>query len=421
MSPGPRTLRWLRLLPCLALAGWLGNVSAADAPIRSAGTLLFTDADTLVVADWRGAALHALKLPPLNVAPAQAGRPFNQLQVATRVAKLLGTSAERLQFEDMAMRPGAGLAYLSLSVDRGRGLPEPAVVTLDASGLVRRLDLARLPHGSAPIAGRPTDDQRFWADVPAATYTVTDMVYQAGKLYVAGLSNAAFASTLRVYDFPFNGTASATSVEMYHAVHNQVETRAPIRRMAIATLNGEPTLVAAYTCTPLVTIPLRDLKDGAHIVGRTVAELGWGSAPVGLVSLETQEGPALLLANSHKAADLLPVSAIAAASMQPGLAKPINWPTEPYLGVKAIPIPLAGIVRLGVQDKTFLTVLRRHGSTGALELVSLRQGAFLRLSDFINEYDFADFRYQASDGFRGLHGVLRSDEGYPELARRTLP
>jgi hypothetical protein len=64
---------------------------------------------------------------------------------------------------------------------------------------------------------------------------------------VAGLSNRSFASTLRVYDYPFSGKAQATTIEMYHPVHNQIETRAPIRSMTVMSIAGEPTLVAAYT------------------------------------------------------------------------------------------------------------------------------------------------------------------------------
>lgn len=108
-----------------------------------------------------------------------------------------------------------------------------------------------------------------------------------------------------------SNAASVTSVEMYHAVHNQVETRAPIRKTAIIDLNGEPTLLAAYTCTPLVTIPLKDLKDGVRIVGKTIAELGWGSNPVDVVTFDAGHGPMVLLTNSHKSADLMSVSDIA--------------------------------------------------------------------------------------------------------------
>ena len=53
-----------------------------------------------------------------------------------------------------------------------------------------------------------------------------------------------------------------------------------------------------------------------------------------------------------------------------------------------------------------------------MELVSIRKGAFLRLSDFVNEYDFADYRYGPSDGWRGVHHTLRTDEGFADLAPR---
>jgi hypothetical protein len=115
------------------------------------------------------------------------------------------------------------------------------------------------------------------------------------------------------------------------------------------------------------------------------------------------------------------VTDIAAGALKPGLATPIKWPTEPYLGVKAIPIPMSGIAKLGNQDKDFLGAMRRNESTGAMELVSIRKGAFLRVSDFINEYDFADFKYSPKDPFRGLHQVLYGDEGYPNHAAKAAP
>lgn len=406
-----------RALAALTVAG--AGMNATAGPVRSVGPMAFADADTLLVSDWRAGEIHALSLA---AAPGAVARQFNLKDVSGPIARALHTQPDKLRFEDMAFRPGAELAYIALSVTRARGLPLPALVAVDAAGKVAVVNLAAAARSSAPIANRPEADKVFWNDVPAATYTVTDMVFHDRKLYVAGLSNASFASTLRVYDFPFKGgAASATSIEMYHAVHDQVESRAPIRKMVIATLNGEPSLIAAYTCTPLVTIALKDLKDGAHVVGKTVAELGWGSAPVDMVAFDAGQGPMVLLTNSHKSADFMAVSDIAAASAQPGLKAPIKWPTEPYLGVKAIPVPISGIAKLGEQDKDFLGALRRNEASGAMELVSMRKGAFLRISDFINEYDFADYRYSPKDPFRELHQLLRGEEGYPNLAARAAP
>ncbi len=411
-----QNLSLTRIAATLALGAIAGTAGAG--PVRSAGAMSFASADTLVISDWRAGELHALRLPPVR----GAGSPqaFNLKDVSAAIARALHTRPDSLGFEGMAFRPGTELAYLTLSVKRASQTPAPALVTVDASGKVGLLDLAKLPHSSAAIQAAPAADKRFWRDMPEATLTVTSLLFNDGKLYVAGLSNASFASTLRVYDFPFTGKAATTSsIEMYHAVHNQLETRAPVRAMAIATLNGEPSLVAAYTCTPLVTIPLKALTDGAHIIAKTIAELGWGSEPVDMVSFDAGQGPVILLANSHKAADLMSVASIAEASALPGLATPIKWPAEPLLGLKSTYVPLPGVARLVDQDKDFIAALRRNEASGAMELVSMRKGAFLRLSDFVNEYDFADFRYQAGDGFKGVHKTLRTDEGFADLADRA--
>jgi len=392
----------------LALAG----------PVKSVGALAFANAETLVVADWRGQELHAIALPP--AAPA-AARPFNLRNVSTPIARALHVSPERVNFEAMAFRPGTEVAYVSLSVDRGRAVPAPAIVAVDSSGKVSVLALDKLARTSARVADAPAADRKFWRDTPEATLTVTDLVFDAGKLYVAGLNNTNFASTLRIYDFPFNEHATASTVEMYHPVHDQLETRAPIRKMAVVTLDGERSLVAAYTCTPLVVIPLKDLVDGAHVKGTTIAELGWGSAPVGMVAFDTAQGPQLLLANSAKSADLMPVSAIAAAAKQPSIATPIQVPASPLAGLKSTYLPLTGLDQLAMQDAQFIGALRRQPSSGAMQLVSFRVGAFLRVSDFVNEYDFDDFHYRAGDPFRGAHVVMRTDEGYPDLAARSAP
>ncbi|MDR3457528.1 MAG: hypothetical protein P4N60_08785 [Verrucomicrobiae bacterium] len=401
----------------LMLAVIAGNNITSAGPIKSVGQMTFADANTVIIADWRAGEIHALQLPPAANA---ATRPFNLKNISTPIAHALHTRPEKIHFEDMAFRPGAELAYLTISVDQGDKAPRPALVSVAAAGKVEVVDLVKTPQTSVEIKSRPMADARFWRDVPEATYTVTDLVCYEGKLYVAGLSGESFASTLRVYDFPFTGVGTATSIEIYHAVHNQMETRAPIRKMAIVALNGEPTLVAAYTCTPLVTIPLKDLKDGAHITGKTIAELGWGSAPVDMVTFDVGQGPMVLLVNSHKSADLMTVSAIAEASAQPGLSTPIKWPSEPLLGLKSTPIPLAGIVQLSNENKDFFGGLRPDATSGAMELLSIRKGAFLRLSDFINEYDFADYKYAPTDTWHGVHQMLRTDEGYPDLARRAV-
>ena len=413
-NPNHHKLRNKILCASLVLAfSACGGVATAGS-IKSVGTMTFADANTVIIADWRAGEIHALQLPP---SASVAAKPFNLKNVSAPIAKALDTKPDKLRFEDMAFRPGAELAYITVSVDRGSSVPTPALVSVDAEGKVSVINLSKTPHTSVEVKDRPAADKVLWRNVPEASFIATDMKFYDGKLYVAGLSNQKFASTLRIFDFPFKSDATATSIEMYHAVHNQNETRAPIRKMTVVTLNGEPSLLAAYTCTPLVTIPLKDLKDGAHVTGKTIAELGWGSAPVDMVTFDAGQGPMVLLINSRKSADLMSVASIAEASAQPGLTTPIKVPNEPLLGLKSVSIPMTGIAQLSDENKEFLGALRPNTETGDMELVSIRKGAFLRLSDFVSEFDFADYRYRPEDPWHANHKMLRTDEGYSDLAK----
>ena len=107
--------------------------------------------------------------------------------------------------------------------------------------------------------------------------TVVDLKFHGGDVFVAGVSNQEFSSTLRRIPYPFTGAASETHLEIYHLAHGLYETRAPIRTMQFANINGEDTLVAAYACSPLVTIPVSELKHGAKVRGKTIGDMAMAS------------------------------------------------------------------------------------------------------------------------------------------------
>ncbi|WP_394780188.1 hypothetical protein [Undibacterium sp.] len=395
-------------------SGLMQASQAAPTPlpaVQSATKLTFGDAGTLFIADWKGARIYALPV----AAQSAAGKPFNLKDIQKTIATSLKVPQTSLRFEDLAVQPGAEMAYVALTIKQGKA-NSPAIVSVDSEGKVKRIDLRKVAT-SVAITDKPAANATFWRDLPAQTLTVTDMKFYQGKLYVAGLSDRSFASTLRIYDFPFKGDARASTIEMYHPVHNQVETRAPIRSMAIMQVGGEPSLVAAYTCTPLVTIPLKDLQDGAHIKAKTVGELGWGNVPVGMVTYRQGDVDYALIANSSRSADLLTLPDITEQAAKPGLSTPIEWPAKPYAGVKATMTPLSAVMRIDNLNDGLLLALRRENTTGDMQLVSIPKGAFLRLSDFVNEYDFPDYKYPDGDKFHDFHKYARGIEGYSDLAR----
>src|SRR4030095_7169541 len=216
----------------------------------------------------------------------------------------------------------------------------------------RRVNLKAAKSTSIALRDAPTSNYRFWREAPERSFTVTDMKWRDGELFVAGLSNQDFASTLRRIKYPFDAQQSITSVEIYHTGHNLIETRAPIRAMSFATLGGKPYLVAAYTCTPIVLIPLDELKDGTHIRGKTIAELGYGNTPADLIAFsKTDQGKTeyfLLLVNFERGSSIIPLSQLEAASARPGIETVV--PFGEIAGLDVMPVPLVGTMRIDNRD-----------------------------------------------------------------------
>jgi hypothetical protein len=72
-----------------------------------------------------------------------------------------------------------------------------------------------------------------------------------------------------------------------------------VRTFVPYSLKGRAHLLAAYLCTPLVTIAVDDLKDKAHVRGRTVGEFGSGNYPLDMVVYKKDGKEKLLIANSN--------------------------------------------------------------------------------------------------------------------------
>ncbi|MEM1363615.1 MAG: hypothetical protein AAGF94_18220 [Pseudomonadota bacterium] len=407
------------------LAGIAAVVSTqaafAEAPM-SATVLEFADAQTLFVADPIGGMVHAYELPNMGAAP-DAMLPYNLLDLDAAIAEAFGAEIRGISYHDLDVHPVTRDAIVSASVTID-GARQPVVFAATRGGGLTPLDLTALPSTSFAIDDAPDDSVTFWRDIPATTFTVTDLDYADGELFISGLSTGEFASTLRRVPFPFEESTASTGIEIFHAAHGQMETRAPIRAMSVVDIAGTPTVVAAYTCTPLVTIPVSDLQDGANVTGRTIAELGYGNTPLEVLSFTAYDqqgnGQSLVLViNRELDADLITLPALEQAVASPGIVQPVGHLGD-TAGVETAPIPLSGVFQAADQDPQFLLALRRNLDTGAMDLVSYRKGAYLRLSEFVSEYNFPDYEYaenQFAEQTRMFQNMLKADEGYADLAR----
>src|SRR5262245_5180787 len=332
------------LLSTLLIGSTLA-ASALAADIKSVSRLAVGPANVLFLADWREAKVHALALP--DVARKPAGTAFNILDLEPLLSRQLGGA--KVTVEDMVARPGTGEVYIAVSYGDAKA---PALIVVTGDRLARRIDLKAAKTTAVALRDAPDAANVFWRDIPERSFTVTDMKWRDGELFIAGLSNQDFSSSLRRVKYPFDAVPSMASVEIYHTGHNLIETRAPIRAMSFATLGGRPHLVAAYTCTPIVTIPLDDIKDGAHIRGKTIAELGYGNTPADFIAYSrTEDGKArdyLMLINFERSASAIPVSQIEAANAKPGIESVVQF--GQISGLEPTAAPMSDAMRVGNPD-----------------------------------------------------------------------
>ena len=403
----------MRLL-IVAFACCLGAASNASAvDINSISRLAAGPENVLFVADWKSARVHAITLP--GAAQKPAGTTFNILDLDSVLSKQVGGA--KVTIEDMAVRPGTAEAYIGVSYGAAK---TPALIVVTSDQRARRVNLKAAKSTSIALRDAPTSNYKFWRETPERSFTVTDMKWRDGELFIAGLSNQDFASTLRRVHYPFDSKQSVTSVEIYHTGHNLIETRAPIRAMSFATWGGKPYLVAAYTCTPIVIIPLEDLKDGAHIRGKTIGELGYGNTPADMISFsKTEQGKTedfLLLVNFERGADVIPVSQVEAASGRPSMDKVV--PFGQIAGLDVTSAPLAGAMRVDNLDEKSFIVVRRQLEKDALQLVTIGKELTFRLSDFISEYAFQEYSFKGNafqlKYIKPRQDMLLKDEGFAD-------
>jgi hypothetical protein len=352
--------------------------STATSTLLSAGPVLFApefSADAVAVlfaADIARATIFAFELPP--ELPATDGAVVNVDQLGSKVASLLGVERDDAVIRGLTVHPVSHAVYLSVA--RGRG-PEagPALVRVGVDGELSIVEVDDLPVTSFELDDAPAvDDERVdaWLDgteassqpmeihgvtlniarVPAQRSTITDMAWVDGTLFVAGLSNEEFSSRLRQLKYPFDGSATETSVEIFHVDHGKYETQSPIR--ALTSFAAGSSILASYTCTPVVQFSFDQLRGEGLVRGRTVAELGPMNQPFSIVSYEKDGEEFLLVSNTRHPLLKIPAAAIAS---QDALSVPLSEPDH-SLGVPREELAQPGVTWMAALDRGSVVVIQ---------------------------------------------------------------
>jgi hypothetical protein len=352
----------LALAAALVLAGpagaaddLLGSLKQGTPELKSAGPLAFGPEGILFIGDPQGAAVLAVDTAD-RTAPASADRPKVE-GIDTKIADMLGIEAKQVLINHLAVNPISGNTYLSLS--RGRGPDaKPVVVRVERTGKLAEFPLKDVKFARATLAN-PTKSRNL---------AITHLAYVKGRLFVAGLSNEEFSSRLRAIPFPFpeGDQPQGTGVEIYHGSHGRFETKSPVRTFVPYEINGEAHILAAYTCTPLVKVPVAQLTPGAKVKGTTVAELGNHNVPLDMIVYQKGGKDYILMANNSRGVMKIPTEGIdKVESITARIADKAGLKYETISGLK-------GVEHLDLFDKDHaLVLIRTEGGTRNLEALEL--------------------------------------------------
>ncbi|GAB2974948.1 hypothetical protein GCM10027049_06760 [Mucilaginibacter puniceus] len=314
--------------------------------VKSITALTFGPNGVLFIGDSQSAAVYAVDTKDAAKATA---KPYDIQGIDAKIASALGTTKETITITDMAVNPVSKKLYIAVKGADGT----PVLLTVDNSSNIKAVSLKDVDFSSVALNDAATDRNRV--------SSISDMAYADGKLMLSGLSNKEFSSSFRTIAFPFTGKAGdIASLEMYHASHGRYETTSPIRTFSTTTIDGKNYMVASYTCTPLVLFPMDELKQGAHVKGRTIAEMGNGNTPADMIWLKSDKNY-LVMANSARPA--VKVSYDDIKSFQGTLTERVATTA----GTNFIKLPYEKVLQLDKLDDGRAVVIQRKAN-GDLDL-----------------------------------------------------
>ena len=353
-----RLLQVALFTAAIALAANTAGMKSGKADLKWAGSLAFGPDGILFVGDSLAGSIYAIDTE--DTRPGAAAK-IDIPHINEKIAAVLGTAADQILINDLAVNPVSKKAYLSVS--RGRG-PDaiPVILRLDASGKISELAMDHVRYSSVSLMDAPEADLADARARGKRLEAITDIAYVNGNVIVAGLSNEEFSSSLRSIPFPFQQGAKGASIEIYHGSHGRFETNAPVRTFVAYEIEKKPYILAAYTCTPLVKIPVAELKPGNKIHGTTIAELGNRNRPLDMIVYHKDGHDYILMSNSSRG-----VMKMSAEGLDG--YKPITAHTEitgvPYKTIDE----LKGVEQLDKYDDSNVLVLL--GQNGSLDLKSI--------------------------------------------------
>lgn len=359
-----RTL-FFSLTSAAMVALGVSTVSAADIyklpvgspELKSAGPLAFGPEGILLIGDTKAAAIVAIQTGDKGGAASAAQ--YDVPDLPGKVAKAV--SADKAEIKDVAVNPETGNLYLSVMANG------PKIVKLAADGSIKEVALKEIGFSRIELPNAPED--KVTGEGPRARNqrdaSITDLAWVNGQVIASGAVAGNASSGVRALNFPFGDKHSASNLEIYHAAHARTEDNAIIRTFIPFNINGEPSVLAGFTCTPLVKFPVAELAGSDKIKGTTVAELGNRNQPLDMIAYKQDGKDFLLLANSARG--VMKVSTVN-IERKDGLTQPVGGGGTAGQAFETV-AALQGTVQLDKLTDTHAVVLQQVD--GSLNLKSV--------------------------------------------------
>ncbi|NIJ54776.1 hypothetical protein [Dyadobacter arcticus] len=325
--------------------------------IKSISALTFGPDGVLFIGDSKSGMVFAMDTK--DAAANSSAAAVEIKNIDQKIAALLGTTAENIMIQDVAVNPVSKTIYCA--VQSGDGTPVLFKIMGDK---IEAVNTKNVPFSSLALNNVPSEDAKDQRGNKIRVSAISDIGFADGKVLVSGLSGQQFNSTFRSIPFPFSDKQDAATLEIYHAAHGKYETLAPIKTFTTADINGKKYLVASYTCTPLVLFPMDELKPGTHVKGRTVAEMGSGNQPIDMVTVKKGNESFLMMANSARPVFKVKYKSIEA--YQGSLTTPVEE-SFATAGVDFVSLPVTNVIQMDKLDDSRMILLQRR-SNGSLDL-----------------------------------------------------
>ena len=346
--------------------------------IQSISTMEFGPEGILFLGDSHTGQLTAIDTKDMEANTSTEGLKVEDL--LGKIAAMMGTNADNIIIHDLAVNPISQTPYLAVSKANRKELGHwrlpndvaqaSLIIKVNKDGSLEEFSLEKVSFSQTTLSSLIDPDKgKTYRESSLRVDAITDLVYHKGKVYVTGLSNEEFSSSLRIVDFPFNEKVEVAALEVYHAAHGAYETQAPVRTFVPYERDGAAHMITAYTCTPLATFPMDKFQNGALIKSKTVAEFGAGNIPMDMLVYRKGDKDYLMISNSTR--NLMRVDIDEIFNMEEGLTTDVEG--FDVAGISYTSLPSNGISQIAyLNEKNVLALVLSPGGLVALRSLNTK-------------------------------------------------